>query len=865
MLYLKGKSVFSKLFLFSLVLVFIFLGLAAPKVTYADSWDWLANALAWPVYGLAWLLGELLSVVIYFLITVAQYNDFIDAEPVKQGWVIVRDLCNMFFVIVLLAIAFGTVLKIETYHYKRLLPKFLLMAILINFSKTIAGLLIDFSQIITLTFVAGFSSIAGGNLVTALHIKDYLSFDPNAPDYSKNSLQTFGAAVLALITVTISLIVVVIITIIFVFRIVALWLLVILSPLAYLLSIVPTGQRYASQWWQTFTKYIIVGPVLAFFLWLSLTTSVTVQDKIAQIKPAGLGEKPTATITKMGTVENMGGFIIGICLLVGSLVAATQMGAAGGKIAGDWAGRIQRTGVNIPKRIGRGLADIGIGAINRPIVKEGLARVVSMRGLGGVVASVTGARSLATRAYTGLSARERALEEQAQKYVGSMRDTRILNRLANQKGFTPWRAAVRDAAQVKIPSVIGAPPGSQIGDITKIEKRLATMSEEQLRRISDPEWRALGQSGADLTGRAETYARRHRDELGAYNLGRNLGGHAQIEAVDRDGNVLPGNFGRAVPVTPNEIGRVLRQRVTGGEDYSNRYRKVEDEKIKSKGTGTLSVGEFSRGQSSTVAVDFDKLGVESLKEFKDEKYEDIRGVNVTHPEGIKQVADRMVNIINEELKKLETKSVKTAGEEKEIKNLRESKAKFVNPSEISNLNLLNSSSRGYTLSELKKSKIHEELHGYGVRSERDTERLTQNIIETKQYSNRKEMGATAQLIRAPEKSKTAEEVMQLEETEEETRQKERVEIRSAQEKLTPQTKGMINQISAAGSVNNLNESRRLAYLLLRLNKAILEQTTALGKMGRNLANLTNINPEKITPLEVNVITEKIKNQFSQKL
>jgi hypothetical protein len=84
---------------------------------------------------------------------VLSYQNFIGSEAVIQGWVIVRDLSNMFFVVILLVIAFATILHIENYNYKKWLPKLILMAVLINFSKTICGLLIDVAQIVMLTLL----------------------------------------------------------------------------------------------------------------------------------------------------------------------------------------------------------------------------------------------------------------------------------------------------------------------------------------------------------------------------------------------------------------------------------------------------------------------------------------------------------------------------------------------------------------------------------------------------------------------------------------------------------------------------------------------------------------------------------------
>jgi hypothetical protein len=56
-------------------------------------------------------------------IQLAAYNDYIDSPPVVVGWYMVRDLANMFFVVALLAIAFGTMLGLEQYEWKKIFGK----------------------------------------------------------------------------------------------------------------------------------------------------------------------------------------------------------------------------------------------------------------------------------------------------------------------------------------------------------------------------------------------------------------------------------------------------------------------------------------------------------------------------------------------------------------------------------------------------------------------------------------------------------------------------------------------------------------------------------------------------------------------
>jgi hypothetical protein len=89
--------------------------------------------------------------------------------------------------------------------------------------------------------------------------------------------------ILAVIYVIITLIVVAAMVGMLIMRIIMIWVYVVLSPLAYLLSAFPGGQKYASQWWGDFTKNLIVGPVLAFFIWLSFASMVDLgaDDKFA--------------------------------------------------------------------------------------------------------------------------------------------------------------------------------------------------------------------------------------------------------------------------------------------------------------------------------------------------------------------------------------------------------------------------------------------------------------------------------------------------------------------------------------------------------------------------------------------------------
>jgi hypothetical protein len=287
--------------------------------------------------------GGILLLEVKILIMIVGYNEFLKSTAVTNGWVIVRDLCNMFFIVVLLAIAIATILKIEMYHYKKLLGRLLIMAILINFSKTICGLVIDFAQVLMMTFVNGFSAAAGGNFVEALKLDKIMQIEPGQ---EVNGAKILGAYLLALLMIIVSCVVVGVMIAVFLMRIVMLWILIVLSPAAYLLSTFPQGQKYAAQWWSQFGNYVIVGPVLAFFLWLSLLSVSTLSS--TDVPPPLAGEENVeqrVAISKVAGEQEMFGFIIAIGMLIGGLVITQQMGVMGSSLAGGAVAGMRKYGM----------------------------------------------------------------------------------------------------------------------------------------------------------------------------------------------------------------------------------------------------------------------------------------------------------------------------------------------------------------------------------------------------------------------------------------------------------------------------------------------------------------------------------------
>ena len=369
----RNKKIVALIGIFILVIIFLPINFAQAADTPSGSW-W-AGALSW----IFLLIANALGVILTFILDLVnrlfiELKDFDPSGKVTYGWTIVRDLCNMFFILVLLVIAFATILRIENYNVKKTLPKLLIMAVLINFSKTICFFLIDFSQVIMLTFANGFAG-APGNFVNALGLQNLEKISDKA-ELGAIPWEMFGAVVLVLIIIVITIIVMVMLLAILIMRLIMFWILTILSPIAFLAFAIPGAEKYTAQWWGEFTKYLIIGPVLAFFVWLALVIA-TEASAIFEIKN---GKFDATTILKIGESGNLLQFVLVIGLLIGALKISQQLGVMGGSIGMNMANAIKSRGLGMARKAA--LAPVkGAGKLGKNVGGWGLDKVSSGLGI----------------------------------------------------------------------------------------------------------------------------------------------------------------------------------------------------------------------------------------------------------------------------------------------------------------------------------------------------------------------------------------------------------------------------------------------------------------------------------------------------
>ncbi len=275
------------------------------------------NAL---LYAFVVAIFMILSICIWIMVQAASWQEFINVPAVVAGWTIARDLVNIGFIAVLLYISFMTILnKID---WQKQLIQLLFAVILVNFSRMIVGILIDFSQVIMLTFVNGFRQIAGGNIIQKLGLADYLNYsftgdiDEAVNIFIKLGIGIFmGILLLSIISMMAAWLII---------RAVKLWLLTIMAPFYALGQFIPPLSRFTNMWKSEFTEQLIAGPFMAFGIWFALSVISSTGDSSAITTPPaeGLTEKGRFQQAGVGSeidsrVSSVYSMIIGAALLYG--------------------------------------------------------------------------------------------------------------------------------------------------------------------------------------------------------------------------------------------------------------------------------------------------------------------------------------------------------------------------------------------------------------------------------------------------------------------------------------------------------------------------------------------------------------------
>ena len=453
-----------------LILPAIFLGLvfalpayALPEIDTPGIVDKLLGILAHMIISMAQVVGQVIVMLISAIVVpLMQYNDFASSPAVGVGWAVIRDVVNMFFVLILIAIAFGTILGgLDRFKWRQQVPRLLLVAIFINFSRMLCGLMIDFSQVIMMTFVSAIKDIAGGNFIQMFGLQDIMEasttsilFTDTATSGGAKSFDLFAAAIVSLMLMLIVLVTLIFLALILAFRIVTLWVLVTIAPLAWFFKstdgILKLKSNPYATWWSQFSCCLQLGPVLVFFLWLAL--AVAGSGTLGDSFPQSGTETETFSMLKMMSTSKMVGFIVSIALIFAGFKAADDACEAGGL-----------TGAM--KSLTGKASGISKGIAMAPVAAAGAGAALAGRGI------MAGGKWAGNKAYANTVGRGvNALKNTAADKLGKLADS------GRFKGTFIGQMAAKKSSQLKAERAarsMASLEGQPLISSTEMESRLA--------------------------------------------------------------------------------------------------------------------------------------------------------------------------------------------------------------------------------------------------------------------------------------------------------------------------------------------------------------------------------------------------------
>ncbi len=244
---------------------------------------------------LYWIFAIILVPMLNALLKIRPYQDqFVNF--IYPGWVIVRNITNIGFILALLWMGMRTLFQVEDSGKTRgFILWLVLMALLVNFSLVIAQGIVGIADTVQSQFLPAESKVieALGQKLMVDPIKFFRGQNSDSDITKDNNFTVEASAsditkpiVLLILAIAAFFSFIALIAFILV-RLVVLWVLYMLSPVAYVAQILPETRTYTKQWWDHFLKNAFTVPVLAFFLNIAALMATTFASRTGVSVDAG--------------------------------------------------------------------------------------------------------------------------------------------------------------------------------------------------------------------------------------------------------------------------------------------------------------------------------------------------------------------------------------------------------------------------------------------------------------------------------------------------------------------------------------------------------------------------------------------------
>ena len=322
--------------------------------------------------GMGWLICPLMtfmggiadasySVISQFLnINPAIFGKGSDAAGAEQAWNFFRDIANVIFVLLFLWVIFSQVssVGISNYGIKKVLPKLIVGAVLVNLSFYICQLAVDLSNILGFTLkeaLEGAVSGVGGSSSNSAIVSGLGTAVAGILVLTGTVL--FAALAVSIPTLLSLMLVLLVVLVILIVRQAAIVLLISIAPLAFAAWLLPNTESLFKKWVSMFRGLLMVFPIISLLYGagklagaiLMTTATSDPNDTAITMQFAGLaasilplGATPFVLQSSLNSLGNIGAKIGRMGANAHSRFAGNIKGAAKGRVDNSVIGDTKR-------------------------------------------------------------------------------------------------------------------------------------------------------------------------------------------------------------------------------------------------------------------------------------------------------------------------------------------------------------------------------------------------------------------------------------------------------------------------------------------------------------------------------------------
>lgn len=250
------------------------------------------------IEGVGWILcpvlnftGHIVDAAYDFVASLLQVQPLVTTGGTSgayQAWTVMRSIANVAFVIAFLIIIFSqlTGIGVSNYGVKKLLPRLVIAAILVNISFYICSIAIDASNIIGASIRSVFTNI--GTKIPAVTTSGIGSLNTDAGwtgviggilAATATGTVLYYAGLSALIPALLAVLVAIVtVFVVLVLRQALLILLIVVAPLAFVAYLLPNTEDLFTKWRKLLTTLLLMYPIIAGIFGASALASTIVMN-----------------------------------------------------------------------------------------------------------------------------------------------------------------------------------------------------------------------------------------------------------------------------------------------------------------------------------------------------------------------------------------------------------------------------------------------------------------------------------------------------------------------------------------------------------------------------------------------------------